>query len=301
MGLVDGAQPPLVYRAVVEARLAVRRLRSQVVHEAQRGMIGPVLEPLVNLALDELLRGERIPKHEVECRAVGALRSRADEARSWHGQRCTSVRVGREEVEESVREKELGGGASVVVGSFLAQWLVGDDGDRTRSASDRLRRQTRRHPPRTHLYSCSTEPPPHPPLSHHHPRRQSSRRWVALRRSQVGGSVHPPCQPPGVQGPTEDVSQHQRQVTVGPWSPRRRGKRVSRRGGKAEEQGKELTERCRRAEEAGWMAIAPSGCLAEAEETNEMSRRREKGEGAEPISSKSCWGLEGLGKATTLL
>jgi hypothetical protein len=72
-------------------------------------------------------------------------------------------------------------------------------------------------------------------------------------------------------------------------------------GAEAEEQVKELTESCRRAELEGWRAIAPNGCLAEAKETKETSEKREKGEGDVPISSKSCWGLEGLGKAATAL
>jgi len=72
-------------------------------------------------------------------------------------------------------------------------------------------------------------------------------------------------------------------------------------GAEAEEQVKELTESCRRAEAEGWKANAPSDGRAEAEETRETREKREKGEGEEPIFSKLCWGLEGLGKATTAL
>jgi len=72
-------------------------------------------------------------------------------------------------------------------------------------------------------------------------------------------------------------------------------------GAEAEEQVMELTESCRRAEAEGWKANAPSDGRAEAEETRETRETREKGEGEEPIFSKSCWGVEGLGKATTAL
>lgn len=62
-GLIDGAQPLLVYLAEVEARLTVRRLRSNVKHQVQRGMVKPILKLLVDLSLDELLRGKRAPKN----------------------------------------------------------------------------------------------------------------------------------------------------------------------------------------------------------------------------------------------
>jgi len=64
---------------------------------------------------------------------------------------------------------------------------------------------------------------------------------------------------------------------------------------------KDLTEGCRRGEAEGWKAIAPNRHLADAEETRETSETREKGEGRVPIFSKSCWGPEGLGKATMTL
>jgi len=72
-------------------------------------------------------------------------------------------------------------------------------------------------------------------------------------------------------------------------------------GAKAEEQVKELTETARAAEAKAKRAYEATERVLEAEETRETSERREKGEGGTPIFSKSCWGLEGLGKATTAL
>jgi len=63
---------------------------------------------------------------------------------------------------------------------------------------------------------------------------------------------------------------------------------------------KELTLVARGAEGGGESAFASRRREAGAEEARETSRLREKGEGVERIFAKSCWGLEGLGKALHL-